>query len=264
MRQIWKVWRLFWTLLTRTLHAQWVVRRLPEEERPAYRAHRQMTGCRRLCDILGIELGLDGSRPPGRGRLVVCNHFGVLDPIILAAAMPVSFVAKAEMEQWPLIGWVCRVHGVLFVQRERRTTVKEFTGLVQDRLASGVDVLVFPEGTTSPDESIMTFKTGAFEAVADQLEQHVLPVYLNVISVNGEPATGPVRRQVVWSDPELPFTKHCWDLAGLQHIEMKVHVGTPIPVDQRDRKQLAQVAREAVEGLRDGATVPASPRSTSI
>lgn len=264
MRQIWKVWRIFWTMLTRTSYTQWAVRRLPEAEQAAFRAHRQMTGCRRLCEILDVDVGLIGSRPPGRGRLVVCNHFGVLDPVILAAAMPVSFVAKAEMEDWPFVGWVCRVHGVLFVERERRTTVKEFTELVQGRLESGVDVLVFPEGTTSPDESIMPFKTGAFQAVADQDEQHVLPVYLQAVSVNGELAVGPVRQRVVWSDPDLPFTKHCWEIASLRRIEMKVHVGTPLPVERRDRKQLAQVAREAVQGLRDGASLSASARSASL
>ncbi len=259
MRQIWKVWGVFWTMLTRTLYTQWAVRKLPEEDSAAFRARAQMTGCRRLCRILGIDLHVIGSRPSGRGRLVVCNHFGVLDPIILAAAMPLSFVAKAEMENWPFIGWVCRVFGVQFVQRERRTTVKQFTAMIQKRLELGVDVLAFPEGTTSPDERIMRFKTGVFEAVSHEENQHVLPVYLRAVSVNTEPAVGEVRRQIVWSDPDLPFARHCWEVAGLRRIGMEVAIGIPIPVDGRDRKQLAQVAREAVEALRDGKAVSTSP-----
>lgn len=223
-----------------------------------------MTGCRLLCEILGIHVRVIGSRSSGKGKLIVCNHFGVLDPIILASAMPVAFVAKAEMERWPFIGWVCRVFGVLFVQRDRRTTVKEFTSVVQDRLESGVDVLVFPEGTTSPDESLLTFKTGAFEAVSDEASQYVLPVYLRVVSVDGEPAVGAVRRRVVWSDPALPFIRHCWEIASLRRIEIEVEIGAPIPVDRRDRKQLAQLARAAVERLRDGRTVSTTPRSASI
>lgn len=259
MRQLWKVWRIFWAMFTRALHVEWTVRMVPARERPAFRAQRQMMGCRRLCRILGIELDVEGEPHEGRGRLVVCNHFGVLDPIILAAAMPVAFVAKAEMEDWPFIGWVCRVFGVLFVERERRTTVKSFTTTVQDRLAAGVDVLAFPEGTTSSDESIMPFKTGVFEAVAEREDQAVLPVYLRPVSVNEEPAIGHVRKQVVWSDPDLPFARHAWEIAGLRSMKMAVRVGAPIPVAARDRKQLAQVGREAVEGLRDGRAGSHSP-----
>ena len=259
MRQLWKVWRIFWAMLTRALHVEWAVRRLPERDRPAFRARWQMTGCRRLCRILGIELDVEGERREGGGRLVVCNHFGVLDPIVLAAAMPVAFVAKAEMEDWPFIGWVCRVFGVLFVERERRTTVMGFTSMVQERLAAGVDVLAFPEGTTSPDESIMPFKTGVFEAVAEREDQAVLPVFLRPVSIDGEPAVGPVRERIVWSDPDLPFTKHAWDVAGLRRVKMAVRVGAPIPVAARDRKQLAQLGREAVERLRDGRAGSQSP-----
>ena len=246
-------------MLLRALQVEWAVRKLPERDRPAFRAHRQMTGCRRLCRILGIEFEVEGERRGTGGRLVVCNHFGVLDPIVLAAAMPVSFVAKAEMEDWPFIGWVCRVFGVLFVERERRTTVKSFTSMVQERLAAGVDVLAFPEGTTSPDESIMPFKTGVFEAVSEREDQAVLPVYLRPISIDGRSAVGPIRQRVVWSDPDLPFTQHAWEVAGLRRIEMAVTVGAPIPVAARDRKQLAQVGREAVEELRDGRAGSHSP-----
>lgn len=182
--------------------------------------------------------------------LVVSNHFGVLDPIILASQIPVAFVGKAELQEWPFIGWVSVTHGLLLVDRERRTTVSRFTQEVRKRLDSGVHVLVFPEGTTSPDESILPFKTGGFEAVSGLEDAYILPVYLAVNSVDGEPAVGETRKRVVWSDPDLPFLTHAWDLTGLQSIDLSVRIGKPLRTDGRDRKQLAQVAHQAVEALR--------------
>ena len=182
--------------------------------------------------------------------LVVSNHFGVLDPLILASVIPVSFVGKAELRDWPFIGWVSVTHGLLLVDRERRTTVSKFAEEVRHRLNLGVHVLVFPEGTTSRDESLLPFKTGAFEAVSEDEDAHILPVYLSVDAVEGEEAKGPVRRRVVWSDPDLPFLKHAWEVTGLRTMDFTVRIGEPLRTAGRDRKELAQVAQEAVERLR--------------
>ena len=229
---------------------------MPRSERAAYRAHRQKIGCRVLCRILGLDIRTEGNPPSEHGVLVVCNHFGVLDPLVLATALPVAFVGKAEIKKWPFLGWVAATHGLIFVERERPTKVSSFTQRLHRRFRSGVDVLVFPEGTTSPDEKVLPFKTGAFAAVAENPDQCILPVYLRVDSVEGEPAVGDVRHRVVWSDPDLPFLRHVWLLLGLRRVEMTVLIGHVLTVGERNRKELAQVAREAVEALRDGRNLP--------
>lgn len=251
MIRISRLLRVFWTMLVRTMLVRRRVGRVPAEQRARYRAARQMEGCRVLCRILGIRVGTEGRRPDTEGMLVVSNHLGVLDPIILASALPVSFVGKAELKHWPFLGWVATSFGMLLVQRERRTTVTDFAQQVRGHLKTGADILVFPEGTTSPDENILRFKTGAFEAVAGTGDHVVLPVYLAVDCVEGERATGAVRKKVVWSDPNLPFTKHAWDVAGLKSVHVTVRIGDVISTERRDRKELAQLAQEAVEALRD-------------
>jgi 1-acyl-sn-glycerol-3-phosphate acyltransferase len=200
---------------------------------------------------MGIDVRTEGAIPMEGGRLVVSNHFGVLDPLALATAFPVAFVGKAEIRKWPFLGWVSAEHGLVFVQRERPTTISRFTDNVERRLESGISVLAFPEGTTSPDESILRFKSGVFAPIAGQPGGRILPVYLAVDHVEGIPALGTVRQRVVWADPDLPFMRHCWDLLGLKKVGMTVHFGEAIDVGDHDRKELAQVTREAVEYLRD-------------
>lgn len=237
-------------MATRTAYLASRAGRMPRGESLHFRAHRQLVGCSLLCKILGIRVRTAGRLPNRQGMLVISNHFGVLDPLILASVIPVSFVGKAELRDWPFIGWVSVTHGLLLVDRQRRTTVSQFAEEVRDRLNRGVHVLVFPEGTTSPDESLLPFKTGAFEAVSEDADAHILPVYLAVDAVEGKEAKGPVRKRVVWSDPNLPFLKHAWDVAGIRRMDFTVRIGEPIPTAGRDRKELAQVAQEAVERLR--------------
>jgi 1-acyl-sn-glycerol-3-phosphate acyltransferase len=249
MRAFWRLLRLFFVVGGHTLYTSLAVRRRPAAERAAFRAWRQHVGCRALCRALGVRVTVEGAWPEGRGMLLVCNHFGVLDPLVLSSEIPLAAVSKAEVAQWPLLGWVCRTMGVIFVERERRTQTGSFVETVQDRLHRGVPVLVFPEGTTSGERRVQPFKTGAFEAVADMPDGLVLPLHLDAVTVEGRPADAAVRARVVWADSSLSFTQHVWQLFSLRDVEMRVRVGTPLSTDGRSRKELAQISQAHVTAL---------------
>ncbi len=197
-----------------------------------------------LCRILKIRVVQQGASLPTRPMLYVCNHLGLADAMMLAARMPVAFAAKAEVRTWPLLGWVCRTMGVLFVERERPTRTSAFVRDVRERLGHGVSVLVFPEGTTGSGDHIRPFKTGAFEAVADQEDGAVLPLCLKVLAVDGEAGR---RSALAWVDE--PFGRNSWRLLGLPHAEVAVQVGEPLATDGSDRKELARQAHAAVSQL---------------
>lgn len=203
-----------------------------------------------LCDILGIDVRTEGRVPSQSGMLVVSNHFGVLDPLIIASVLSSAPVGKAEVRHWPLAGWVSLAHGMIPVERERPSAVARFMQLVGERLDAGVNVVVFPEGTTSGEPTVRPFKTGAFEAVVSRERGAVLPVYLAVDSVEDEPAEGAVRERVVWADGDQSFTDHVRDVMATRRMAFTVRFGEPILTKGLDRKKLAQVAREAVEDLR--------------
>ncbi len=250
MRAFWRLLRVFWTTFLHTLYLSVAVRRRPAAERNAYRAWRQHVGCRALCRILGVRVTVDGVLPEAGGTpLLVCNHFGVLDPLVLSAWLPLAAVSKAEVRDWPFIGWVCRTMGVIFVERERRSQTGTFVETVQEHMRQGVPVLVFPEGTTTAARQVQPFKTGAFEAVAGMEGGAVLPLYLDAVSVEGRPAEGAQRARVVWADPGVSFVRHVWGLLGLREVEMRVRIGPPIATDGCDRKALARHAHTRVAAL---------------
>ncbi len=178
----------------------------------------------------------------------MANHFSALDPIVLATCWPVAFVGKAELARWPLIGWLCRTYGVLFVERARRKRSVAFVRQVQERLEAGVPVMVFPEGTTGASDAVQPFKTGAFEAVARLNASWVLPVSLCLQQVDGRPATPAVRRWYAWTEG-LSFLRHLMRWLGTAHVQLQVRIGTPIPAAGRHRKELAREAFEQVRTL---------------
>lgn len=255
LRQMRRLFRLFTATITHTLYLSAAVRRRPLAERAVYRARHQEAGCRLLCRIMGIRVTVagafpEGPSPQGSGRLLVCNHIGLLDPIVLASQMPVSFAGKAEIARWPLLGWVTREMGVFSVERERRALAGAFVDQVQERLAQGVDVLVFPEGRTSRGPSVLPFKTGAFAAVAGAERGAVIPLYLRPRMVDGRPAVGADFEQVTWADSQQTFAEHVWHVLGLKCIHYEIRVGTPIATRGRDRKELTARAHQAVVALR--------------
>src|SRR5262245_7670629 len=58
---------------------------------------------RKLLDILGIRLHVQGQDTPG-AKLVVSNHVSWLDIVAINAVVPSRFVSKAEVAHWPLVG----------------------------------------------------------------------------------------------------------------------------------------------------------------
>lgn len=249
MRQFWRFLRLFFATLVYTSYVNLAARRVPRADRPRFRARHQEKGCALLCRILGIDVRVDGvSRVDPDARLAVCNHFGVLDPLVLASRMPVAFVAKAEVERWPLVGWITRTYGVIFVDRERRTATADFVRVVRERLDDGVRVVVFPEGGITHTPGVRSFKTGAFAAVANRQEESVLPLYLHAATVDGAPAVDGRRDAVVWGEGET-LVGHFWRLTGLRRVEMVVHAGAAVPTAGHDRKALARLTHQEVTAL---------------
>ncbi len=126
--------------------------------------------------ILGIEAQIKGDLPnAGQVHLVISNHRSFSDPLIMLHYLDAFPLAKAEVNSYPFIGFGARITGVLFVARESMRSRKGALNAIRETLASGQNVLVYPEGTTGIAGTTRNFKRGSFE-VAHQLELPILPV----------------------------------------------------------------------------------------
>jgi 1-acyl-sn-glycerol-3-phosphate acyltransferase len=127
---------------------------------------RHLSGaCRRLAEIMGVEVVIHG-QPPAEG-LVVANHLGFLDIVALSAAAPCVFVAKREVGRWPLVGSAASQCGTVFVDRERRSAVATVAGRMRRILEAGGRVVVFPEGTSTDGTAVLPFRPALLQSAVD-------------------------------------------------------------------------------------------------
>ena len=108
--------------------------------------------CRRLCAVFNIDVKIHGE-VPREPALWVSNHISWLDIAVLGSGARVFFLAKAEIEKWPLFGKLAKGGGTLFIQRGSGDSVK-IKEQIQGFLGQDIPVLFFPEATTTDGHSI--------------------------------------------------------------------------------------------------------------
>jgi 1-acyl-sn-glycerol-3-phosphate acyltransferase len=128
--------------------------------------------CRRIVRILGIPCDVAGPLPiaTGRGLAVVSNHLSYLDILIYSAATPFIMVAKSEVRQWPLLGWITAQAGTVYVQRAdvkggQTQTHAQVDAAMAHAYRSGLPVLFFPEGTTTDGSHVLPFRRGLYHSI---------------------------------------------------------------------------------------------------
>ena len=120
---------------------------------------------RSLTWLMGLSLSQEGA-PPREGMIMIANHTSYADIPILMGVRACSFLAKAEVARWPVIGWGARVAGTVFVDRsspESRVASREE---LKRRVNAGAMILVFSEGTTTPRGVVEPLKPGMFHEAA--------------------------------------------------------------------------------------------------
>ncbi len=244
MRRYWKITRFVVSIISRTAVLYSVVPFAPSQN--LTRARHQRRACAALCRILGVRVVANGPLPE-TSALVVSNHLGPIDPLIIASVMDVTFAGKAELLRSPVVAWICRTVGLIAVHRDRRMKTNDFVEQVRQRLESHVSVVVFPEGTTSSGATVLPFKTGAFAAVDGLAAVSVLPICINVVNLVSSGGGLEKPNFFAWTDPRS-MSEYAWDILGLSEVEIEIGVATPIFADN-DRKVLAKQCREAVVAM---------------
>lgn len=103
---------------------------------------------RLILRALGLRIQLRSPMPDAESYLLLANHVSYLDIIAISSLTPISFMAKAEVRQWPILGHLARMANSIFVDRNsipgRIRALRE----LKKGLQNG-PYCVFPEGTTS-------------------------------------------------------------------------------------------------------------------
>lgn len=236
-------------------------------ERPIFGIQRPWTphltrfACRNALRLLGLTLHVRGQPMLHRGALVA-NHSTWLDIFTLNASDLVYFVSKAEVSGWPGIGWLARITGTVFIERDRRKAAEQ-TKLFETRLLAGHKLLFFPEGTSTDGQQVLPFKTTLFAAF--QSDALVEAIWVQPVSVKYHaPAGEPARYYGWWG--EMDFASNLLTmLATPRHGHVEVTYHAPLPAQNYpNRKALAAAAETAVRSAFEADSQQAQAYSTAL
>jgi 1-acyl-sn-glycerol-3-phosphate acyltransferase len=198
--------------------------------------------CAALLRLFGVHVLSRGTRPPrGRGRLIVANHRSTADILVLLRTFGGHMVSRADLAGWPLVGFAARSVGTVFVDRASATSGAQAVRTIRTLLTEGSSVIVFPEGTTFPDDEVRPFHAGAFVAALHS-QADIVPVGLAYAKGSGAAFVNE------------SFPAHLSRMAAAAPSNVAMCVGEPIAVPDKARAAaLREEVRAVVQRLVDEA-----------
>ncbi len=153
-----------------------------------------------------------------------------------------------------LLGRITALSGGYFVERRNRSTLRTDIDEIADILRCGVNVALFPEGTTSTGERVLPFKTPLISA-AEKAGVEVLPVCIKYRRINGEDI-GPENRDLVYFYGDMEFFSHVGKLLNVKEIDVEVTILEPLSVSSTgSRKDLSENVYSAISSEYAGGVI---------
>jgi 1-acyl-sn-glycerol-3-phosphate acyltransferase len=205
----------------------------------AYGSPFPMLFLRYAARVCGAKVEVHGTHLK-RDVFYVANHLSWIDILALAGASGTAFVAKAELAEAPVVGWLASLNRTVFVKREHRMGVAEQINALKEALVDNWSVTVFPEGTTTDGQSLLPFKTSML-SVLEPPPPGVLvqPVILDY---------GPVAEWIGWIGNESGINNAKRVLGRKGTFRVHLHYLEPFsPADFVGRKAIGQEARRRIE-----------------
>lgn len=213
------------------------------------RSHIQRFYCRLMLRCLGVRIALSGGPIRNlKGVLVVSGHVSWLDIFAIGAVLPGSFVARADLIEWPALGKLARIMKVIPIERGNLRRLPAVVHLVAERLRAGHTVVAFPEGTTWCGLAYGPFRPAMFQAAVDAARP-VQPLRLNYRHRDGRQSTVPA---FVGDDTLLQSVRR---VITARRTVCHIHVPS-LQLPGEDRRALA--ARCEAE-VRSEQVLPAAP-----
>jgi len=179
--------------------------------------------------VNGVKVSVEGMENlKGEGPYIfMSNHQGSYDIFALLGHLPFQFkwLAKKELFSIPLLGWAMAAAGYISINREGTRETVEAMNKAAERIRDGMSVVIFPEGSRSPDGTIQPFKKGGF-TLAIKSKVPIVP-----LALTGSREIMPKERLTTASG------------------EIRIRMGRPIETNQRsmkDRKDLMEKVRQTI------------------
>jgi 1-acyl-sn-glycerol-3-phosphate acyltransferase len=195
----------------------------------------------KLLALLRVRVQVHGAAngTDARGAIFVANHISWLDIWIIDAQRACRFVSKAEVRDWPLMGWLAAKSGTLFIQRARRHHTAALNEQIRAALGENACVAMFPEGTTSDGRQLRRFYTSLLQPAADA-GAPLIPLAIRYVGADGSPDVTPA-----YID-DMTLGDSLRRILAAPEIHAELTFLPPIDTRGKTRRDIAHAAQEAI------------------
>ena len=192
---------------------------------------------------LGIRVSLQ-SRGNGirseKSVLILSNHLSYVDIFVISSFFPVSFIASVdEVKSDLLLGKATELSGGYFVERRSRSGLRSEIEAISEILDLGINVALFPEGTTSKGDRVLPFKTPLL-SIAEKAGVEILPLCIKYTRIDGEALTEK-NRDLICYYGDMKFFDHLFKLLSVKSVDAELMLLDRIdPRTARSRKEMAR------------------------
>ena len=216
--------------------------------RASYRwGHRWHKWCRWA---IGMEVQVHGAPSTDTQTLFASNHVSYLDIPAIGSVLDATFIAKAEIQNWPLLGLLCKLQRTLFIERDRRK-IREQREEMYRRLKEGDNLILFPEGTSHNGTFVLPFKSALFSAAEWDFDGNPLviqPVSIAYSMLNGIVLGRRLRPTFAWYG-DMSMAGHFWQLLGTGKLGIDIIFHEATDIRQfSSRKLLSDYCERVVAG----------------
>jgi lyso-ornithine lipid O-acyltransferase len=265
------LWAVFF-ILVGIIHLWVSVLGLPNRWKIISRLNRNYTLLVRLILNIKVTVSGDEGQLERGGYVIIANHVGYVDGIVLGSIFPILFVSKREVKSWPIVGQWNMLCGTIFINRQRKRQVACLIQEMTRKLRQEANILLFPEGTSTNGEKMLPFQTVPLAAPLRN-RSTIVPATITYKTIDEQPVTAANRDLVYWYG-DMEFVTHFWNLLAVRGLEVLVTIQPRIecfhyPDNSAGRRKLAEDCYDRVLGrftgqdltpeeIRDGADEPSS------
>ena len=177
--------------------------------------------------------------------LYVSNHLSYLDIPVLGSRLNARFIAKNEISNWPIIGFLSKVGNTIFIKRNLRF-LKTNKSIIFDYISRGDNIILFPEGTTSDGIRVLSFKSSLLTSL-EQKNILIQPIVIKYQSINGMPLNRWLKPIIAWYG-DMDLKPHLINILKLFSIKAKIIVLPPLNGrDFTNRKDMTSTLHHVID-----------------
>jgi 1-acyl-sn-glycerol-3-phosphate acyltransferase len=197
--------------------------------------------CRGLLRAFNIKVETFGDLPASniRGIMFVANHISWSDIHALNSLIPLRFIAKSDIKNWPVFGYLVQKADTLFIDRNKRQDAGRIVETTAESLMAGDNLCFFPEGTTSEGSLVLPFKSSVLQAAISANTQ-VWPVAIKYVNADGS-----INVAMAYAG-ETTLIESMQQVLMQKNPVVELHFLTPIATHGQNRRDITLTAYQAI------------------